>query len=111
MARDLIAEGDLEMARCGSESRLAAWAGWSPGNNARTGKRRQSRTRRGPLYLRRVLVQCTWASRETSMCLGRTFRRLAAHLGGKKAAMAVAPKIAVILYHLLLEGTGYVDGV
>jgi hypothetical protein len=31
-------------------------------------------------------------------------------LGGKKAAMAVAPKIAVILYHLLLEGTGYVDG-
>jgi hypothetical protein len=28
-------------------------------------------------------------------------------LGGTKAALAVAPKILVIVYHLLAEGTGY----
>ena len=84
-----------------------AWAGLSPGNNASAGKRRKGRTRRGNRYLRRVLVQWAWATRKTSTFLGRTFRRLEARLGGKKAAVAVAHKILVIIYHLLLEGTFY----
>jgi transposase len=104
-ARDLIAEIGLDMRRFGSASRLASWAGLSPGNNESAGKRRKGRTRKGNRYLRRVLVQCAWATRKTSTFLGRTFRRLEARLGSKKAAMAVAHKILVIIYHLLLEGT------
>ena len=46
-ARDMLAEMGLDMTRCGSASRLAAWAGLSPGNNASAGKRRKGRTRRG----------------------------------------------------------------
>ena len=95
------------MTRFGAASRLSAWAGLSPGNNESAGKRRKGRTRRGNRYLRRVLVQCAWATRKTSTFLGRTFRRLEARLGGKKAAVAVAHKILVIIYHLLLEGTFY----
>jgi hypothetical protein len=34
-------------------------------------------------------------------------RRLEARVGGKQAAMAVAPTIVVIIDHLLLEGTLY----
>ena len=49
------------------------------------------------------------------MCLGRrtrpppwqTFRRLEVRIGKKKAALAVAHKILVIVYHLLVEGTVY----
>jgi len=41
--------------------------------------------------------------------LGRTFRRLEARVGGKKAAVAVAQKILVIIDHLLLEGTFYAE--
>jgi transposase len=52
-----------------------------------------------------VLVQCAWAVHKTPTYLGRTFRRLEARLGGKKAAMAVGHKILVIVYHLLAEGT------
>jgi transposase len=106
-ARDLIAEIGLDMQRFGSASRLASWAGLSPGNNESAGKRRKGRTRKGNRYLRRVLVQCAWATRKTSTFLGRTFRRLEARLGSKKAAMAVAHKILVIIYHLLREGTLY----
>jgi transposase len=106
-ARDILAEIGLDMTRFGSASRLAAWAGLSPGNNESAGKRRKGRTRRGNRYLRRVLVQCAWATRKTSTFLGRTFRRLEARLGGKKAAVTVAHKILVIIYHLLLEGTFY----
>jgi len=106
-ARDILAEIGLDMPRFGSASRLAAWAGLSPGNNESAGKRRKGRTRKGNRYLRRVLVQCAWATRKTATFLGRTFRRLEAHLGSKKAAVAVAHKILVIIYHLLLEGTLY----
>jgi transposase len=106
-ARDIIAEIGLDMTRFGSASRLAAWAGLSPGNNESAGKRRKGRTRKGNRYLRRVLVQCAWATRKTSTFLGRTFRRLEARVGSKKAAVAVAQKMLVIIYHLLLEGTLY----
>ncbi len=91
--RDILAEMGLDMTRCGSASRLSAWAGWSPGHHESAGKRRQGRTRQGKRYLRRVLVQCAWATRKTSTFVGRTFRRLEARLGGKKAAVAVTHKI------------------
>jgi transposase len=106
-ARDLIAEIGLDRQRFGSASRLASWAGVSPGHNESAGKRRQGRSAQGNRYLRRVVVQCAWATRKTSTCLGRTFRRLEARLGSKQAAMAVAHKILVIVYHLFLDGTLY----
>jgi transposase len=106
-ARMILAEIGIDMSRFGSDARLASWAGVCPGNDESAGKRRRGHTRNGNRYLRRVLVQCTWAARKTSTFLGRTFRRLEARIGGKKAAMAVAHKILVIVYHLLAEGTVY----
>ena len=106
-ARDIIAEIGLDMSRFGSAKRLASWAGMAPGNNESAGKRRKGRTRKGNRYLRRVLVQCAWAARKTPTFIGRTFRRLESRLGRKKAAMAVAHKILVIIYHVLMDGTFY----
>jgi transposase len=106
-ARVILAEIGTDMSRFGADSRLASWAGMCPGNDESAGKRRGGRTRKGNRYLRRVLVQCAWAARKTPTYLGRTFRRLEARLGGKKAAMAVGHKILVIVYHLLAEGTFY----
>jgi transposase len=106
-ARDILGEIGTDMSRFGSAARLASWAKVSPGNNASAGKRRQGRTGKGNRYLRRVLVQCAWAARKTSTFLGRTFRRLEARLGGKRAAVAVGHKILVIVYHLLWQGTYY----
>jgi transposase len=104
-ARDILGEIGTDMSRFGSAARLASWARVSPGNNASAGKRRQGRTGKGNRYLRRILVQCAWAARKTSTFLGRTFRRLEARLGGKRAAVAVGHKILVIVYHLLWQGT------
>jgi transposase len=106
-ARDIIAEIGADMSRFGSATRVSSWAGVSPGNNESAGKRRKGRTRKGNRYLRRVLVQCAWAARKTPTFIGRTFRRLESRLGRKKAAMAVAHKILVILYHVLMDGTFY----
>ena len=106
-ARDMLAEIGTDMQRFGSDTRLASWAGVCPGNNESAGKRRRGKRRRGNRSLRRVLVQCAWAARKTPTYLGRTFRRLEARCGGKKAAVAVAHKSFVIVYHLLAEGTVY----
>ncbi len=106
-ARDIIAEIGPDMSRFGPAKRLSSWAGVAPGNNESAGKRRKGRTNKGNRYLRRVLVQCAWAARKTPTFLGRTFRRLEGRLGRKKAAMAVAHKILVIIYHVLMDKTGY----
>jgi transposase len=106
-ARAILAEIGTEMRHFGPAARLASWAGVCPGNDESAGKRRSGRTRKGNRYLRRVLVQCAWAARTTPTFLGHTCRRLEGRRGGKKAAMAVAHKILVIGYHLLLEGTFY----
>jgi transposase len=106
-ARAILAEIGTARPRFGSDTRLASWAGVCPGNNASAGKRRRGKSRRGHRYLRRVLVQCAWAARKTPTFLGRTFRRLEARWGGKKAARAVAQKILVLVSHLLAEGTFY----
>ena len=109
-SRIILSEIGTDMSRFGSDARLSSWAGMCPGNNESAGKRKSGKTRKGNRYLRRVLVQCAWATRNTDTFLGSTFRRLRARIGGKKAAVAVGHKILVIVYHLLHEGTMYDEG-
>lgn len=109
-ARQILAEIGPDVSRFGSARRLASWAGLCPGNNESAGKRRATRTKRGNRYLRRVTVQCAWATARTETFLGRTLRRLKAKIGGKKAAMAVAHKIIVLVYELLRNGVHYDEG-
>ena len=109
-ARIILSEIGTDMSRFGSDARLTSWAGMCPGNNESAGKRKSGKTRKGNRYLRRVLVQCAWATRNTDTFLGSTFRRLQGRIGGKKAAVAVGHKILVIVYHLLHEGTMYDEG-
>lgn len=109
-SRIIISEIGTDMSRFGSSPRLCSWAGVCPGNNESAGKRKSGKTRKGNRYLRRVLAECAWAAGKTDTFLGRTFRRLQARIGGKKAAVAVGHKILTIVYHLLTEGTTYDDG-
>jgi hypothetical protein len=106
-ARDILAEIGTDMSRFGDAARLASWAGVCPGNHESAGKRYRGKTRKGNRYLRRILVQCAWGARKTPAFLGRTFRRLEVRIGKKKAALAIAHKILVIVYHLLTLGTSY----
>lgn len=105
----IIGEIGVDMSRFDGAGRLSSWAGLSPGNNESAGKRRRGKTRKGNKYLKRVLVQCAWAASKTDTFLGRSFHRLAARIGSKRAAVAVAHKILVIIYHILDKGTIYED--
>jgi len=62
------------------------------------------RTAQGDRYLRRMLVQSAWAaSRTEDCCLAALFFRTAQRRGFKKAAVAVAHRILVIVWHILAE--------
>ena len=73
-------------------------------------KRKSSRIRRGSPWLRTALVEAAHAAvRTKDTYLGAQFRRLAARRGAKKASVAVAHSILVIVWHLLQHDCQYVD--
>jgi transposase len=106
-ARAILAEIGPDRSRFGDAARLASWAGVCPGNHESAGKRYRGKTCQGNRSLRRVLVPCAWGARTTPPFLGRTFRRLAVRIGKKKAALAIAHTMLVIVSHLLALGTSY----
>jgi transposase len=93
-----------------SDAHLASWAGICPGNKASGGKRLSGRTRKGNTYLRSALVQAAWgATRKKNCYLSSQYFRLVKRLGRKKALVAVAHSLLVIIYHVLQSDQTYTE--
>jgi transposase len=89
-----------------SAAHLASWAGIGPGNHESAGKRFSGKTRKGNPWLRCLLVQAAHsASHQKRSSLGEQYRRIAKRRGAKRAAVAVAHSILVMIYHLLRNQT------
>jgi transposase len=80
---------------------LASWACLCPGNHISANKRRSGKTRCGQNWLRPALVEAAWATAHTKSYFGSQFHRLRARRGDKRAAVAVAHSILIVVYHLL----------
>ena len=108
LAAVIIAELGVDMSVFGSVSQLASWAGVCPGNNESAGKRKSSRIPKGNVYLKTALVEAAnAAAKAKGTYLRDKFYRPKARRGYKRAAVAVAHKILVAIYHMLSHQVSY----
>jgi transposase len=107
-AEVIVAELGTDMTVFPTAGNLSSWAGMCPGNNESAGKKRSGKTTKGSQWLRTTLVQVAWAASHTKETIfSACYHRWAKRLGKKKALIAVAHKILVVIYHLLKNLTDY----
>ena len=105
-----VAEIGVDMAAFGTARRLAARAGLCPANHESAGKQKRRGTRKGNPYLKATLVTAAvCGARTKSSYLRDKFHRLRAHMGAKKAAVAVGHKILVAAFHMLRRAVAFAD--
>jgi len=108
VAETILAELGTDMSRFPNAAHASSWAGLAPGQHESAGKRKSTRIRDGNTYLRSALIQAAWAAvKQPDTFLSAFYRRLAARRGKKKAIVALAHKILVLIYTLLSTGQIY----
>ena len=81
-----------------------------PGNNKSAGKHKSSRIPKGNIYLKIALVEAAnAAAKAKGTYLRDKFYRLKARRRYKRAAVAVAHKILVAIYHMHSQKISYND--
>jgi transposase len=104
----VVAELGLEMDRFPDEAHLSSWVGLCPEAKISANKRLSTKTGKGNRWLRQALMEAAnAAARSKGTFLGAYYQRLRKRMGHKKAIVALAHRILVIIYHLLKEQQAY----
>lgn len=103
-AMQIIAEIGVDMKAFGSSGKLAGWAGLRPRNDESAGKFKSTAITKGNKYLRRIIVQCAWAASRTKGTYYKSkFEQLCIRKSRKKAQIAIARKLLVVIWNILSE--------
>jgi len=99
-----------------TDAHLASWTGLCPGNHESAGKRKYGKPRKGNQHLQPLLVECAWSAVRTNGRLKARCHRLVLRFGGyrnpaakKRAIVAIARTLIVVIWHVLATGKPYTD--
>ncbi|WP_455279480.1 IS110 family transposase [Cupriavidus necator] len=104
----LISEVGTDLTRWPTEKHFTAWMGLAPGSR-QSGKRRGSvkrhRNRAGRLFC----LMARSLARSKDIALGGFYRRMAARRGALIANIALARKLAILFWRVMVKGMQYVE--
>lgn len=104
----ILAEIGVDMSHWPSERHLSSWAGLAPSNRESAGKRMSAGLLKGNAHLTTIMVEAATAAVKSKKCyLSKVYYRLRARMGHKKAVVAIARKMLVLIYKLLSQQTNY----
>jgi len=105
----LVCEFGADLSRFKTEKHFCSYLGLSPVNKITGGKIKSSRTKKVAHRAATALRMAAQALHSSRSALGAAFRRLKARIGAAKAVTAIARKIAIQYYRLVVHGAAYVD--
>jgi transposase len=107
-AMTIIAETGGDMSVFESSDKIVGWAGLRPRNDESAGKYKSTAITKGNKYLRTILVQVAWAaSRTKNSFFKEKFQRLSMRKPRKKALIAIARKMLVVIWNILKKAEEY----
>ena len=81
---------------------LCSWAGLAPGNHESAGKKKKQRIKPGNSYLKTILCEVAWViAGQKKLYLSGWYWRLKQRTDSKRAIVALARKLLVIIYTML----------
>ena len=104
----IIAELGVDLKTFATAAALTGWAGLRPRNDESAKKIKSHKITKGNKYLRRILVQCAWAaSRQKNCWLKSKYEQLCVRKSSRKALIAIARKLLVIIWNVLSKHQTY----
>ena len=105
----LISEIGVDMTKFPTSGHLCSWAGVVPANNESAGKKHSTKISKGGRYLKPLLVQVANAvvRSEKHPEIRNKYLQLKKRRGHKKAIIAMAHRLLVAIYHVLLNKEHY----
>ena len=102
----ILSEIGIDMSQFKNHYSLASWAGLAPGCNESAGKKKSVKISRASVYLKSCLVEVAHCAvkDKTNTYYANKFKQISRRRGKKRATIAIARKILVAIYHMLLTG-------
>ena len=111
-ATSVIAELGTDMSSFEDAAHLVSWSGLKPRNDESAGKIKSRKITHGNKFLRKTLIECSWAAAKTRGCFYNTFsyhQTVVRRKNKVKVQVAIARKMLAAIWFILHDNVPYRD--